>query len=110
MNPTSQVVLCISACIYAACMIAHQFKRHFTIAGILAFVGMNILQNKLETLGMNGVSLLTDTLLDDSVTPFVLTVSGNSWGGFLIFLLAAAFAAVYFFLTRWLMKNKLNLE
>lgn len=98
-------------CIYAACMIAHQFKRHFTIAGILAFVGMNIVQNKLETLlGMNSVSLLSDTLWDDSVTPFVLTVSGNSWGGFLIFLLAAAFAAVYFFLTRWLMKNKLNLE
>ena len=32
-------------CIYAACMIGHQFKKHMVPAGILAFFLLSFLQN-----------------------------------------------------------------
>lgn len=45
------------------------------------------------------------------VTPMRwLTALGTDVGYLFCFAVTAAIAAAYFFLTRWLMKNKLNLE
>ena len=38
------------ACIYAACMVGHQFKNHPALAGILSFFVMQYLQGWLEKL------------------------------------------------------------
>ena len=43
-------------CVYAACMIAHQFPKHVMVAGILAFIGLNIVETQLDKLlGTNDV-------------------------------------------------------
>ena len=47
------------ACIYAACMVGHQFKNHPALAGILSFFVMQYLQGWLEKLLQIGTSLLT---------------------------------------------------
>lgn len=38
------------ACIYAACMVGHQFKSHPALAGILSFFGMQYVQGWIEKL------------------------------------------------------------
>lgn len=46
-------------CVYAACMIAHQFPKHVMVAGILAFIGLNIVETQLDKLlGTNDVSMI----------------------------------------------------
>ena len=108
-------------CVYAACMIAHQFKKQTMVAGILAFIGMNIVENQIDKLlGMNDVTLFVGVnykLVDVSggsegisVMHDVTTAFGQGAGYLLCFVFTAAFAAGWFCLTRWLMKNKLNLE
>ena len=108
-------------CVYAACMIAHQFKKQTMVAGILAFIGLNIVENQIDKLlGTNDVTLfvgVTYKLMDVSggsegipVMHDVTTAFGQGAGYLFCFVFTAAIAAVYFFLTRWLMKNKLNLE
>lgn len=108
-------------CVYAACMIAHQFKKQTMVAGILAFIGMNIVENQIDKLlGTNDVSLfvgVTYKLMDVSggsegtpVMHYITTAFGQGADYLFCFVFTAAIAAVYFFLTRWLMKNKLNLE
>ena len=108
-------------CVYAACMIAHQFKKQTMVAGILAFIGMNIVENQIDKLlGMNDVTLfvgVTYKLMDVSggsegisVMHDVTTAFGQGAGYLFCFIITAAFAAGWFCLTRWLMKNKLNLE
>ena len=108
-------------CVYAACMIAHQFKKQTMVAGILAFIGLNIVENQIDKLlGMNDVTLfvgVTYKLMDVSggsegtpVMHYLTTAFGQGAGYLFCFVFTAAIAAVYFFLTRWLMKNKLNLE
>ena len=108
-------------CVYAACMIAHQFKKQTMVAGILAFIGMNIVENQIDKLlGMNDVTLFVDVtykLVDVSdvsggtpVMHYLTTAFGQGAGYLFCFVFTAAIAAVYFFLTRWLMKHKLNLE
>lgn len=108
-------------CVYAACMIAHQFQKHPMVAGILAFIGMNIVENQIDKLlDMNDVTLfvgVTYKLMDVSggsegisMMHDVTTAFGQGAGYLFCFVFTAAIAAVYFFLTRWLMKNKLNLE
>jgi len=63
-------------CVYAACMIAHQFKKQTMVAGILAFIGMNIVENQIDKLlGTNDVTLFVD------VTYKLVDVSGVSGGG-----------------------------
>ena len=48
-------------CVYAACMIAHQFPKHVMVAGILAFIGLNIVETQLDKLlGTNDVSMIVD--------------------------------------------------
>lgn len=41
---------CTILCLYTACMIGHWFKQHFVLVGIAAFVGLNVLQNRLVSL------------------------------------------------------------
>ena len=108
-------------CVYAACMIAHQFKKQTMVAGILAFIGMNIVENQIDKLlGMNDVTLFVGVnykLVDVSdvsgwtpVMHYLTTAFGQGAGYLFCFVFTAAIAAVYFCLIRWLMKNKLNLE
>ena len=108
-------------CVYAACMIAHQFKKQTMVAGILAFIGMNIVENQIDKLlGMNDVTLfvgvnymLADVSDVSGWTPvmhYLTTAFGQGAGYLFCFVFTAAIAAAYFCLTRWLMKHKLNLE
>ena len=108
-------------CVYAACMIAHQFKKQTMAAGILAFIGMNIVENQMDKLlGTNDAALFVDVtykLVDVSngskgapVMHYITAAFGQGASCLFCFVFTAAIAAVYFFLTRWLMKNKLNLE
>lgn len=108
-------------CVYAACMIAHQFKKQTMVAGILAFIGMNIVENQLDKLlGTNDATLFVDVtykLVDVSngsegapVMHYMTAAFGQGASCLFCFVFTAAIAAVYFFLTRWLMKHKLNLE
>lgn len=110
-------------CVYAACMIAHQFPKHVMVAGILAFIGLNIVETQLDKLlGTNHVNLFMDityrvadvnvTGVSYGVTPmrWLTAALGTDVGYLFCFAVTAAIAAAYFFLTRWLMKNKLNLE
>ena len=108
-------------CVYAACMIAHQFPKHVMVAGILAFIGLNIVETQLDKLlGTNDVSMIVDvtyrvvgvnvTGVSYGVMHYLTTAFGQGAGYLFCFVFTAAIAAVYFFLTRWLMKHKLNLE
>lgn len=110
-------------CVYAACMIAHQFPKHVMVAGILAFIGLNIVETQLDKLlGTNHVNLFMDityrvadvnvTGVTYGMTPMqTMTTAFGAGSGYLFcFVVTSAFAAAYFCLTRWLMKHKLNLE
>ena len=108
-------------CVYAACMIAHQFKKQTMVVGILAFIGMNIVENQIDKLlGMNDVTLfvgvnyelvdVSDVSGGTTVMHYLTTAFGQGAGYLFCFVFTAAIAAVYFCLTCWLMKNKLNLE
>lgn len=109
-------------CVYAACMIAHQFKKQTMAVGILAFIGMNIVENQMDKLlGTNDAALFVDVtykLVDVSngsegaapVMHYITAAFGQGASCLFCFVFTAAIAAVYFFLTRWLMKHKLNLE
>lgn len=108
-------------CVYAACMIAHQFKKQTMVAGILAFIGMNIVENQIDKLlGMNDVTLfvgvnyelvdVSDVSGGTTVMHYLTTAFGQGAGYLFCFVFTAAIAAAYFCLTRWLMKHKLNLE
>lgn len=110
-------------CVYAACMIAHQFQKHMMIAGILAFIGLNVVENQLDKLlGTNDVNMFVNvtyrvvdvdvTGVSYGVTPMqsMTAALGSGTGYLFCFAVTLAFAVGWFFLTRWLMKNKLNLE
>lgn len=107
-------------CVYAACMIAHPFRKHVVI---LAFIGLNIVENQIDKLlGTNHVNLFMDityrvadvnvTGVSYGMTPmrWLTAALGTDVGYLFCFAVTAAIAAAYFFLTRWLMKNKLTLE
>ena len=110
-------------CVYAACMIAHLFQKYRMVSGILAFIGLNIVENQIDKLlGTNHVNLfmdITDRVADVNVTgatygmtpmQTMTTAFGADSGYLFCFVVTSAFAAAYFCLTRWLMKHKLNLE
>lgn len=108
-------------CVYAACMIAHQFKKQTMVAGILAFIGLNVVENQIDKLlGMNDVTLfvgvnymlvdVSDVSGGTTVMHYLTTAFGQGASYLFCFVFTAAIAAVYFCLTRWLMKYKLNLE
>ena len=110
-------------CVYAACMIAHLFQKYRMVSGILAFIGLNVVENQIDKLlGTNHVNLFMDItyrVADVNVagvtygmTPMqTMTTAFGAVSGYLFcFVVTSAFAAAYFCLTRWLMKHKLNLE
>ncbi len=110
-------------CVYAACMIAHLFQKYGMVSGILAFIGLNVVENQIDKLlGTNHVNLfmdITDRVADVDVTGVTygmtpmqtMTTAFGAGSGYLFcFVVTSAFAAAYFCLTRWLMKHKLNLE
>lgn len=105
-------------CVYAACMIAHPFRKHVVV---LAFIGLNVVENQIgKLLGTNDVTLFVGVnykLVDVSdvsggtpVMHYLTTAFGQGSGYLFCFVFTAAIAAAYFCLTRWLMKHKLNLE
>ena len=98
-------------CIYAACMIGHQFKKHMVPAGILAFFLLAFLQNWLT--GGTGAGS-TDTLQNVYYTTVggvdISLAAHSSFSTLFGLVVNIAFAAGYFLLTRWLMKHKLDLE
>ena len=104
-------------CVYAACMIAHLFQKYRMVSGILAFIGLNVVENQIDKLlGMNLFVDITDRVADVDVTygmtpmQTMTTAFGAGSGYLFCFVVTSAFAAAYFCLTRWLMKHKLNLE
>lgn len=110
-------------CVYAACMIAHPFRKYGMVSGILAFIGLNVVENQIDKLlGTNHVNLfvdITDRVANVNVTGVTygmtpmqtMTTAFGAGSGYLFcFVVTSAFAAAYFCLTRWLMKHKLNLE
>lgn len=104
-------------CVYAACMIAHPFRKYGMVSGILAFIGLNVVENQIDKLlGTNLFVDITDRVADVDVTygmtpmQTMNTAFGAGSGYLFCFVVTSAFAAAYFCLTRWLMKHKLNLE
>ena len=110
-------------CVYAACMIAHLFQKYRMVSGILAFIGLNVVENQIDKLlGTNHANLFVDityrvadvdvTGVTYGMTPMqTMTTAFGAGSGYLFcFVVTSAFAAAYFCLTRWLMKHKLNLE
>lgn len=102
------------ACIYAACMVGHQFKSHPALAGILSFFVMQYVQGWLEKLLHIGTGVYETaiyTVVGD-VGSISNTVSAAAYAGSAALTLgvAVAFGVFWFGLTVWLMRNKLNLE
>mgnify|MGYP006897624314 FL=1 len=105
-------LVCSILCLYTACMIGHQFKQHFALVGIAAFVGLNVVQNRLvallpytnNTVGLDMVVILSGDTWQVTTNRFYLRAV-------LLSLLAdAVLCGVYFAATNWLMKNKLDLD
>ena len=98
------------ACIYAACMVGHQFKNHPALAGILSFFVMQYVQGWLEKLLQIGTGVYETAIY--SIVGDVGSISALGYMGSAMVTLgiAAAFGVFWFGLTVWLMRNKLNLE
>ena len=103
-------MLCTMLCIYAACMVGHLFRAHNDVASVGAFFLMSWGQGRVENLLNAGgfVRILMgsagDTIVSEAANHSTLIFFAAS------FAITAVFGAVYFILTCWLMKNKLNLE
>ena len=96
-------------CIYAACMIGHQFKKHMVPAGILSFFLLSFLQNWLSS-GVSSADML-QAVSDPTLGGVDVSIAAPSAFTTLFGLaVSIAFAAGYFLLTRWVMEHKLNLE
>ncbi len=98
-------------CIYAACMIGHQFKKYMVPAGIAAFFLLGSLQNWLtRDLGTSS----TNTLLGVYYTTLggvdISIAAPSAFNALFGLAVNIAFAAGYFLLARWLMEHKLDLE
>ena len=101
-------VLCTILCIYAACMVGHLFRAHNSIASVAAFFLMSWAQSWILLNAGGFVRILMGsaggTIVSEAANHSTLIFFAAS------FAITAAFGAVYFILTCWLMKNKLNLE
>ena len=95
----------VIACIYAACMVGHQFKNHPALAGILSFFVMQYVQGWLvyETIIYSAVG-------DVGSVETAVSALGYMGSAMVTLGIAAAFGVFWFGLTVWLMRNKLNLE
>ena len=104
----------VIACIYAACMVGHQFKNHPALAGILSFFGMQYVQGWIEKLLRVGAGVYEAALYtvvgDAGSIQTTLSAQGFMGCAALTLGIAAAFGVFWFGLTVWLMRNKLNLE
>ena len=102
------------ACIYAACMVGHQFKKHPALAGILSFFVMQYLQGWLEKLLQIGTGVYEAAIYtvvgDAGSIKNALSALGYMGSAALTLGIAVAFGVFWFGLTVWLMRNKLNLE
>lgn len=102
------------ACIYAACMVGHQFKNHPALAGILSFFVMQYLQGWLEKLLQIGTGVYETTIYsavgDMGSIETAVSALGYMESAMVTLGVAAAFGVFWFGLTVWLMRNKLNLE
>ena len=100
------------ACIYAACMVGHQFKNHPALAGILSFFGMQYVQGWIEKLLRVGAGVYETalyTVVGDAGS--IQTALSALMGCAALTLgIAAAFGVFWFGLTVWLMRNRLNME
>lgn len=112
-------LVCSILCLYTACMIGHQFKQHFALVGIAAFVGLNVVQNRLLALlpyASDNVDLgtvVTSTAIGDVTWQVAVnqTYLQTYLRSLLVSLLAdAVLCGIYFAATNWLMKNKLDLD
>lgn len=92
-------------CVYAACMVGHLFKKHTTVASIVAFFLFQTVQAKLGGTASFD-SLIQFTVNSMDVWPDAVAV-GTPWVNLIILLLCGV---VYFIAASWLMKNKLDLE
>lgn len=100
------------ACIYAACMVGHQFKNHPALAGILSFFGMQYVQGWIEKLLRVGTGVYETalyTVVGDAGS-IQTTLSALMGCAALTLGIAAAFGVFWFGLTVWLMRNRLNME
>lgn len=103
-------MLCTMLCIYAACMVGHLFRAHNGVASVGAFFLMSWGQGRVENLLNAGgfVRILMgsagDTIVSEAANHSTLLFFAAS------FAITAVFGAVYFILTCWMMKHKLNLE
>ena len=103
-------MLCTMLCIYAACMVGHLFRAHNGVASVGAFFLMSWGQGRVENLLNAGgfvrilMGSVGDTIVSEAANHSTLIFFAAS------FAITAVFGAVYFILTCWLMKNKLNLE
>lgn len=102
------------ACIYAACMVGHQFKNHPALAGILSFFGMQYVQGWIEKLLRVGAGVYETALYtvvgDAGSIQTTLSAQGFMGCAALTLGIAAAFGVFWFGLTVWLMRNRLNME
>lgn len=96
-------------CIYAACMIGHQFKKHMVPAGILAFFLLSFLQNWLSS-GVSSVGMLQNASTTTLGGVDVSIAAPSAFTTLFGLAVSIAFAVGYFLLTRWLMEHKLDLE
>ncbi len=99
--------------IYLAISLGHLAKKHRVACSLLSYVGIGIVLNILFMFGVNaaasgfravsGVSILTGL---DSLSS--AGAAASAMGGALFFELLLG--TVYFLLSRWILKHKLNLE
>ena len=104
----------VIACIYAACMVGHQFKNHPALAGILSFFVMQYVQGWLEKLLQIGTgvyeTIIYSAVGDVGSVETAVSALGYMGSAMVTLGIAAAFGVFWFGLTVWLMRNKLNLE
>lgn len=104
-------LVCSILCLYTACMIGHRFKQHFVLVGIAAFVGLNVLQNRLVALLPYVNSSTGLDMVIASGDTWQVTINQYALRSLLVSLLAdVVLCGVYFAATNWLMKNKLDLD
>ena len=104
----------VIACIYAACMVGHQFKNHPALAGILSFFVMQYVQGWLEKLLQIGTgvyeTIIYSAVGDVGSIETAVSALGYMGSAMVTLGIAVAFGVFWFGLTVWLMRNKLNLE
>lgn len=103
-------ILCTILCIYAACMVGHLFRAHNGVASVVAFFGFSWVQGRVENL-LNAGGFVR-ILMGPTGNTMVSEMANQSTTLFFVvsFAITAAFGALYFAGTTYLMKTKLNLN